>query len=154
MAEIYSLVYKPENDDAPDHYTRIPLEHARLVEGHGIEGDLKGDGNPDRQLNVMSYETLVALGGEGFKTQPGQMGEQIIVRGLNINVLPAGARLQLGDSAVIEIIKLRTGCDRFEAIQGKPRTDAAGRLGVMARVVKGGVVAVGAEVKLLEAVEL
>lgn len=152
MAEIYSLVYRPEKEHPADHYLRVPLESARLVIGRGIEGDQNGKGNPDRQLNVMSYETLLALGGEGFKAQPGELGEQIILRGLDVNALEAGARIQLGGDAVIEIIKPRTGCERFEAIQGKPRTDAANRLGMMARVVTGGVVKVGDTVKALEVV--
>jgi MOSC domain-containing protein YiiM len=152
MAEVYSLVYKPEDQNAADHYTRLPLESAHLVVGHGIKGDLNGKGNPNRQLNVMSYETLLDLREEGFKTNPGEMGEQIILRGLDINTLEAGTRVQLGDSAVIEVIKLRTGCERFEAIQGHPRSHTAGRLGVMARVVVEGVVKVGAPVKVLETV--
>jgi MOSC domain-containing protein YiiM len=143
MAEIYSLVYKPQDENAPDHYTRLPLESATLVAGHGIQGDLNGKGNPERGLNVMSYETMAELGGEGFQAQPGQLGEQSVVRGLDVNALPGGTRLQFGDSAVIEVVKPRTGCDRFEAIQGKPRGDAAERLGVMARVVTGGTVRVG-----------
>ncbi len=152
MAEIYSLVYKPKDENAPDHYTRLPLESATLVVGHGIAGDLNGGGKPERGLNVMSFETLAALSGEGFRTQPGQMGEQIVVRGLDVRALPAGTLVQLGESAIIEVIKLRTGCERFEAIQGKARGDAAGRLGVMARVVTGGLVRVGDAVKALETV--
>ena len=60
MAEIYSLVYKPKDENSPDHYTRIPLESAHLVVGRGIEGDLNGR-NPERQLNIMAYETLTQL---------------------------------------------------------------------------------------------
>ena len=150
MAEIYSLVYKPHDDSAPLRYTRVPIERARLIIGHGIEGDLKGNGNPNRQLNLMSYETLAALGEEGFHTQPGELGEQIVVRGLDVNALPGGARLQLGERAVIEVIKPRTGCERFEAIQDRPRADAAGRLGVLARVITPGDVRVGDAVTRLE----
>lgn len=150
MAEIYSLVYRPENEHPADHYLRVPFETVSLVAGKGIEGDWNGDGNPARQLNIMTYETMVELQQEGFKAQPGQLGEQIAVRGLDVNTLAAGTQLQFGDNAVIEIIKPRTGCDRFEAIQGKPRTDAANRLGMMARVVTGGQVRVGDSVTVLE----
>ena len=152
MAEIYSLVYKPDAHDEADHYTRLPVERVHLIVGRGIEGDLKGAGNPERQLNVMSYETLIDLSNEGFKARPGELGEQIIVRGLNINTLEKGARVQLGDSAVIEVTVPRVGCDRFEAIQGHPRGDVAGRMGVMARVVTDGVVRIGDPVKVMETV--
>ncbi len=150
MASIYSLVYRPEVAHPEGHYLRVPLERARLIVGRGIEGDKNGSGSRDRQLNVMSYETMQQLAGEGFRAQPGELGEQIILRGLDVDALPAGARLQLGGSAVIEIIKPRTGCERFEAIQGKPRTNAANRLGMMARVVAAGEIKLGDTVKVLE----
>lgn len=150
MAEIHSLVYRPKNEHPEAHYLRVPVESANLLVGHGIEGDRNGGGNPARQLNVMTHETMNELQGEGFRAQPGELGEQIVVRGLDIDSLPAGAQLQFGEQAVIEIVKPRTGCDRFEAIQGKPRTNAANRLGMMARVVTGGQIRVGDTVSVLE----
>ncbi len=151
MSEIHSIVYKPSAlpDKPAEQYTRVPLESAQLREGYGIEGDRKG-GHPKRQLNIMSYETLQELEGEGFHVQPGQMGEQIIVKGLNINTLQPGSRVQFGAEAVIEVVENRHGCDRFEALQGKQRTEAAGRLGVIARVVHSGAIHVGDAVKTLE----
>jgi MOSC domain-containing protein YiiM len=152
MAEIYSLVYKPQDENAPDHYTRIPTQQVKLVAGNGIEGDLNGQGSPKRNLNVMSAEMQAQLKTEGFKTAPGELGEQIAIKGLDVDALPWGTRLQLGSSAVIEIVKPRTGCDRFEAIQGKARGDAANRLGMMASVIRGGEVRVGDPITVLETV--
>jgi MOSC domain-containing protein YiiM len=152
MAEVYSLVYRPRNEHPEEHYLRVPAESVHLRVGQGIEGDRNGGKNPERQLNVMTYETMTQLAQEGFKANPGELGEQIVVSGLDVNALPAGAQVQLGASAVIEIVKPRTGCDRFESIQNKPRGDAANRLGMMARVVVGGEVRVGDTVKALEAV--
>ena len=150
MSEVYSIVYKPQhaNHALPDRYARVPLDKARLVEGYGIEGDRKG-GNPQRQLNIMSYETLVGLEGEGYKVAPGEMGEQIILQGIDVNVLQTGDRLQIG-SAVVEILKPRTGCDRFEKIQTLTKEQCAGRMGMMAGVVVSGTISVGDPVKVLE----
>ncbi len=152
MSEIYSLVYSPEHLEPADHYYRVAAQSVELVAGHGIDGDVKGN-QPERGLNIMAYETLQALSAEGFMTQPGQMGEQITLRGLDVDALAAGTRLQLGDSAVIEIIKPRTGCDRFEAIQGHKRQEVAGRVGMMARVIAGGALRVGDAVKVIESVK-
>lgn len=150
MISISSIVYKPKDEepDSENHYTRIPINSANLVAGYGIEDDRKG-GNPKRNLNIMSFETLEALQKEGFSTQPGQMGEQLVVRGLDIGTLAEGDRLQIGEQACIEVINQRTGCERFEHIQGKSRQLAAGRMGVMAKVVTGGKIAVGDTVKLI-----
>jgi MOSC domain-containing protein YiiM len=152
MIKVTSIVYKPESavSDPESHYLRLPLDSARLVAGRGIEGDRKG-GNPKRNLNIMSFEILEALRQEGFNTRPGQMGEQIVIQGLDVDTLAEGDRLQVGDQAWVEVVSHRTGCERFEHIQGKSPKLAAGRMGVMAKVVTGGMVAVGDPVKLIPA---
>ena len=76
------------------------------------------------------------------------MGEQIVVSDVDPAALVAGTRLRLG-AATVEVIEPRTGCARFEMIQGKPRGVAKGRLGVIARVIEGGALAVGDAVELL-----
>src|SRR5262249_51244370 len=90
-----------------------------------------------------SAETLAALREEGFRTGPGEMGEQIVLEGIDVNVLPAKTRLRLGTLAVIEVVLPRTGCDRFERIQGKHKKLARGRMGVIVQVVASGSIAVG-----------
>lgn len=151
MSEIYSIVYQPSPSvhEPPYRYNRVPIEQAKLIVGNGIEGDRKGLGNPNRQLNIMSYETVEALRAEGFKTNPGELGEQIIIKGLDVATLQPGTRLQLGDTAVIEVFKLRTGCDWFQQIQEKPREGVAGRLGILAGVLTEGTIRVGDPVRVL-----
>jgi MOSC domain-containing protein YiiM len=150
MAQVVSIVYRPRDAATPrpqDHFTRVPLARARLIEFQGIEGDAKG-GSGDRQLNLMQAEFIAELHAAGFRTDPGALGEQIVIGGIPSDALAAGTRVKLGD-AVIEVGIPRTGCARFELIQGKPRQSAQGRLGVMARVVTGGEVAVGDPVEVL-----
>jgi MOSC domain-containing protein YiiM len=152
MIEIYSLVYQPAKspNKPPYRYTRGPVESVKLIAGHGIEGDHKAGCNPKRQLNIMSYETLLILREEGFKVNPGEMGEQIVIRGLDVATLSPGSHLQLGDSAVVEIGELREPCEWFQLIQGKSLKLAEGRVGVMARVIQTGIIRVDDPVKVLE----
>lgn len=149
MPHVVSVCYTPAGGAKrpADRYARVAVGEAVLVEGHGIDGDAKG-GRGKRQLNVMTAETVGQLRAEGFRAGPGELGEQIVVAGLDEATLVPGARLFLGESAVIEVTMPRTGCDRFAHIQGKPKEATTGRLGVMARVVAGGVVRVGDAVGL------
>jgi MOSC domain-containing protein YiiM len=147
---VVSIVYRPRDAGRPqDHFARVPLERVRLVEFQGIEGDAKGSAT-NRQLNVMCAEVVEQLRDEGFKADPGELGEQIVIAGVAADSLVPGARLRLGE-AIIEVTLPRTGCARFEMIQGKPKESAKGRLGVMARVVTTGEAAVGDPVELLPA---
>lgn len=150
MAHVTSIVYRPLKSGRPqDRYERVPVERVQLEPFKGIVGDQKG-GSGSRQLNVMRAETMAELGAEGFKAGPGELGEQIVVAGLDPAALTEGARLKLG-AAVIEIGIPRTGCARFEMIQGKARELAKGRLGSLATVITGGAVAVGDAVEVVPA---
>lgn len=149
-ARVVSIVYTPFKtaERRPQgHYARVAAERVTLAEFKGIVGDAKG-GSGKRQLNIMSAETLDRLNEEGFQTDPGEMGEQIVVSGIELESLPVRSRFRLG-AAVVEVTLPRTGCDRFERIQGMPKESVKGRLGVLAKVVTGGEVAVGDPVELL-----
>lgn len=150
MGRLSSIVYKPDGAaKAESAYTRIALEEAQLIAGYGIEGDTKG-GRPERALNIMSAETLQALGGEGFQILPGQMGEQLIVAGVEVDTLSVGTQIQIGATACVELTLPRTGCNKFEAYQEKSPQLAAARMGMMANVVTGGPIRVGDTVTVRE----
>jgi hypothetical protein len=148
--QVVSIVHTPAGIDPrpPDHYARVPLNVATLEAGRGIVTDRKGQ-RPERQLNVMAREALEQLRAEGYRTAPGEMGEQLVLSGLDVNRLDAGTRVRLGEEAVIEVIKPRTGCDRLRRVQGCAPGQVAGRLGVIASVVVGGTIRVGDAVALL-----
>lgn len=147
---VVSIVYTPKGilRRPQDHYTRVPVASVQLIEFRGIDGDMKG-GTGKRQINVMNTEILEQLQAEGFRTEPGQLGEQIVIAGIPPGALTPGVRLRLGGAA-IEVTIPRTGCERFETIQGRPRSSVEGRLGVLARVVSGGEVSVGDTVEIIE----
>jgi MOSC domain-containing protein YiiM len=154
MAAIGSIVYQPEGMQPAQgevEYLRIPAQKVYLVAGHGIEGDQKAGHHPDRQLNLLSRAWLDSNAAKGYKTGPGQFGEQIIIDGLPMETLQPGTQLQLGESAWIEITKTRTGCERLELAQGLS-IKGLGPLGVLAKIIKSGEIAVGDPVTILEKV--
>ncbi len=151
MGELISSVYKPQAaSPTAGGYTRLPLQEALLIVGGGIEGDAKGN-SLTRQVNIMAASTLQELANEGFSATPGEMGEQLILADVEIDNLPAGAQLQIGASARIEVIEPRTGCGKFERYQRKLKEEATGRLGKMCRVVVGGTIRIGDPVHIVTA---
>ncbi len=144
MSKIISIAHTPAGIDPrpPDHYARIPLESATLEAGRGIVADRKGK-NAERQLNIMALETLEQLRARGYRTGPGEMGEQLVLSGIEVDRMEAGTRVQLGPQVLIEVIKPRAGCERLRQIQGCTPAEVAGMLGVMARVLTGGTIHVG-----------
>ncbi|MBL8160624.1 MAG: MOSC domain-containing protein [Anaerolineae bacterium] len=150
MTQIASIAYKPDGQEVPpNEFLRVEIDQANLIADYGIEGDRKG-GHPTRQLNLMSYETLTNLRVQGFYTEPGQMGEQIVIHQLDVDNLSAGTRLQLGASAVIEVVEPRNGCERFSRIQKRSLDLVKGQMGVMAKVISSGPIQVGDPVRVLK----
>jgi MOSC domain-containing protein YiiM len=125
---------------------RVTVERVRLIAGHGIDGDRKAGHHPKRHLNIMSHEIVSRLTVDGVAVQPGQLGEQVIVAGIDLAALPDGTRLRFGESAVVEITMLRTGCSRYGQLKGDYAEDVP--LGVMARVLEGGALRVGDAVRI------
>jgi MOSC domain-containing protein YiiM len=138
----------------------------RLIAGLGVEGDAhagatvkhrsrmaRDAAQPNlRQIHLIHAELFDELAAAGFKVGPGDVGENITTRGLDLLGLPAGARLRLGERAVVEITGLRNPCYQLDTFQnGLMRAvlgrDAAGetvrKCGVMAIVVGSGVVQPG-----------
>ena len=137
-----------------------------LVEGHGVEGDAhygktvqhrsrlrQFSASPNlRQVHLIHGELHDALRQAGFHVAPGDMGENVTTRGLDLLALPEGARLTLGQSVVVEITGLRNPCKQLDGLQrglmaATLSRDSEGNLvrkaGVMAIVLQGGIVCVG-----------
>jgi MOSC domain-containing protein YiiM len=147
-------------------FTKPNEPEIRLLTGLGVEGDAhmgvtvkhrsrvaKDPTQPNlRQVHLMHAELLEELAGKGMPVHPGQMGENITTKGLDILGLPVGTVLHLGDSARIQVTGLRNPCMQFNGIHeglmdAVLDKDAAGNLirksGIMAIVLEGGVVRVG-----------
>lgn len=150
MAHVVSIAITPTGIERrpADRFARVSVDRATLVANRGIAGDLHAKPGK-RQLNVMFAETIAQLRGEGFRTAPGELGEQLVLAGVDQAALEPGAQLRLGESAVIELVMLRTGCERFSHIQGFPPAAAKARIGYMARVVSGGEIATGSAVEIV-----
>jgi MOSC domain-containing protein YiiM len=138
----------------------------RLVAGLGVEDDAhagktvkhrsrvaRDPSQPNlRQVHLIHSELHDELRARGFPVDPGQMGENVTTRGVYLLALPAGARLHLGASAVVEVTGLRNPCMQLDGIHPglmKAVLDRDGegdlvrKAGIMAIVLAGGEVRVG-----------
>ncbi len=138
----------------------------RLVAGQGVEGDAHAGAtvkhrsrvaqNPHqpnlRQVHLIHAELHEELRSAGFAIAPGSLGENITTRGIDLLGLPTGARLHLGEEAIVEVKGLRSPCAQIEHFQAGllaavVARDANGRAamktGVMGIVVAGGSISPG-----------
>lgn len=135
----------------------------RLIAEIGVEGDAhagvtvqhrsrvaQDPSQPNlRQVHLIHSELFDELRASGFTVQPGDMGENITTRGLDLLRLPTGARLHIGESGIIEITGLRNPCKQIDEFQAGLLAACLGRdengnlvrkAGVMGIILKGGLV--------------
>ena len=143
----------------------------RLLAGLGVEGDAhqgttvkhrsrvaRDPSQPNlRQVHLIHAELHDELGAAGFTVVAGQMGENITTRGVDLLGLPAGTRLRLGDTAVVEVTGLRNPCAQLNQIEPGLMAATLGRdergtlirkAGVMSIVLAGGEVRPGDPVRV------
>jgi MOSC domain-containing protein YiiM len=150
---------------AAHSFSKTAVESISLVEGWGVVGDAHAGAtaqhlyvvkkDPTRanltQVHLIQEELFAELSGR-YTVRPGELGENVTTRGVDLLTLPLGTRLHLGADAVVEVTGLRSPCSKINAYQpglmkalvGK---DDEGRVirksGIMGIVVASGVVAPG-----------
>ena len=145
---------------------KVNVDSISLIAGHGVEGDAhhgttvqhrsRVAQNPDqpnlRQVHLIHAELFDELEAKGFSVSPGDMGENITTRGIDLLELPEGTELVLGDAARIRITGLRNPCKQLNGhapglMNAVLDRDADGVLvrkaGIMAVVLEGGEVRPG-----------
>lgn len=155
-------VHAFSKDEAPE---------IELITGQGVRGDAHSGAtvkhrsrvarNPSqpnlRQVHLLQDELLTELQKLGHLVAPGQMGENVTTRGIDLLGLGIGTRLRLGNHALVEITGLRNPCAQIEAFRPGLLAAVLGRTpdgtlirkaGVMAIVLQGGLVTAGDGIEL------
>src|SRR3979411_673318 len=114
------------------------VRSANVIEGLGLEGDKHAAAASKRQVLLADKEALDAVG-----VLPGTIKENVTVEGVNLMQLPAGSRVRLGRSAVVEITAVCEPCFRMDEIRDGVKQELEGRRGMVSRVVRGGTISVG-----------
>jgi MOSC domain-containing protein YiiM len=113
------------------HFSKAPSLGIRLLTGLGVAGDAhmgatvkhrsrvrKDPTAPNlRQVHLMHAELFDELRGQGFEVRPGDLGENVTTSGIDLLALPTGARLHLGEDAIVEVTGLRNPCVQIDNFQ-------------------------------------
>jgi len=117
QAVVTAVSRRPEH-----HVSKVNHDSIRVLAGVGVEDDAHGSrmepAQPNlRQVHLIHSELHDELGRRGFRVGAGEMGENVTTRGIELLALPAGTRLTLGASAVVELTGVRDPCSQLEGIQ-------------------------------------
>ena len=157
--------------NAGHHFSKPNVLSIRLLKGLGVEGDAhagetvkhrsrvrRDPTQPNlRQVHLVHSELFDELRGKGFTVTPGDIGENVTTRGIDLLALPTGARLRLGDTATVKITGLRNPCVQLDNFQkglmaATLDKDADGNLIRKAGIM--GVVLIGGEVRAGDVIDV
>ena len=151
---------------ATHSFSKFTAPELRLVAGQGVDGDahcgvtvkhrsrVKLDPTQPnlRQVHLIHGELFDELAARGFGVQPGQLGENLTTRSIDLLALPRDTELHIGPDVVLRVTGLRNPCpqiENFEAglLKAVVDRDADGHVvrkaGIMSIVLAGGVVKPG-----------
>lgn len=156
---------------ATHSFSKDVVESINLLAGLGVEGDAhcgvlvkhryhvrKDPTKPNLcQVHLLQAELFEELRGKGIEIDPGEMGENITTAGVDVLGLPTGARLAIGETAVVEVTGLRNPCVQMNelraglmqaVIEKTPAGKVVRKAGIMGIVLEGGVVKAGDAVRV------
>jgi len=158
--------------DSGHNFSKPTQPVITLVEGFGVQGDAHAGKtvqhlsdkkkNPEapnlRQVHLMHTELFEELAEQSITVLPGQMGENIVTRGIDVLNLPQGTEFYFPSGAVIQITGLRSPCKKLNTIHPnllkavvEKRADGSvnKKTGIMSIVLKGGDVHEGDAIKVV-----
>lgn len=129
MARVLHLFRAPKR--------RLPMEESLEVQAipdAGFDGCAHARPGSQRQVLLVDRETLDAM-----DLAPGILRENITTDGINVNGLPVGQKLRIGE-ARLEVSAVCGPCDLMEKIRSGLRKELYGRRGMLCRVIEGGII--------------
>src|SRR4051794_15734693 len=146
---------------SPGGVPKLPVPVAR-VGPDGLIGDRHEHdtvhGGPHRAVCLFAAEAIERVRADGHPgVKPGSAGENLTTEGIEIALLPVGARLAIGAEVVLEISGPANPCD---VIKGAFAKGKSGRISILlhptdsrmyARVERGGEIRPGDPIRLLAA---
>jgi MOSC domain-containing protein YiiM len=146
--------------------TKVRVSQIVLLKGLGVDGDAhcgekvkhrsRARYNPSlpnlRQVHLIQHQLYDELAVLGYMLEPGSLGENITMSGINLLSMCAGDQIQFPSGAVVELTGLRNPCKQLEnlapglmeaLLEHNENGDIVRKGGVMGVVIKGGAITHG-----------
>jgi len=127
-----------------------PVREA-VAEKRGLVGDGRGHAKherEDRAVSLLDWEELTYLREKGYNLAPGTIGENMTVKGLEVQKLKPGTRLLFSGGVELLITMERTPCFVLDVVDEQLKGDCVGHCGALAAVAKEGTVVVGETIRV------
>ena len=127
---------------------KVQIEKTSLIKDHGLEGDAHA-GQWHRQVSFLASESIEKAKKKGLDVTFGNFAENIATRGIDWQKVPVGTKVNLGDSALVEITQIGKECHNRCAIYYRIGDCIMPLEGIFGRVLKGGEIHCGDIVRIM-----
>jgi MOSC domain-containing protein YiiM len=124
------------------------ITEANFIKEFGIEGDAHA-GKWHRQVSLLAFEKIDEFRKKGGNVDFGAFGENLVIEGIELDKLPIGQMLTVGD-VLLEVTQIGKKCHDKCAIYYQVGECIMPKNGIFTRVLEGGKVRVGDQCILLE----
>jgi MOSC domain-containing protein YiiM len=119
-------------------------------EDYGLVGDAHADCCTHRQVSLLAMESINKMRELGFEIGPGDFAENLTTQGLKLISLPVGTTVSVGKEVILEITQIGKECHSGCAIYRQIGKCIMPKEGIFAKVVHGGFVKAGDQIKRIE----
>ncbi|MGD2081233.1 MAG: MOSC domain-containing protein, partial [Nitrospirota bacterium] len=113
----------------------------------GIEGDAHASDKWHRQVSLLAAESIRKMRDKGLAVGPGDFAENITTEGIKLVDLPVGTAVTIGEGVEAEVSQIGKLCHSRCAIYEAAGDCVMPREGIFVKILKGGSIRVGDEVK-------
>ena len=132
--------------ETPEPGVHVERDSVQVVEGRGFTGDhaeksfWRGAYVPGREVSACSIEVLLHIGAE-----PAAVGDNLITRGIDLQSLRPGQRLEIGDVLLARSDRPHRPCATFRDRTSEAAFELAahGYRGALFIVLRGGTISTG-----------
>ena len=115
----------------------------------GLLGDAHADCCTHRQVSLLAVESIDKMRALGLDVNPGDFAENLTTEEIDLISLPVGTRVAVGKQIVLEITQIGKECHTGCAIYRQVGKCIMPEEGVFARVIRGGPVWAGDQIKVV-----
>lgn len=126
---------------------KVNIGTAEFIEDHGIKNDAHA-GNWHRQVSLLSKDKIVNFRANGIDIPYGAFGENLVVEDIDFASLPIGTKFQCNE-VVLELTQIGKKCHNECEIFKIVGDCIMPREGVFAKVLHGGVITVGDNLRVI-----
>jgi MOSC domain-containing protein YiiM len=131
------------------HEKKINTGSGILRVNYGVIGDVHADYSTHRQISLLAIESIDKMRKLGLNVHPGDFAENITTEGIDLTSLQLGTQLYLGEKALLQVTQIGKVCHNPCAIGRQAGDCIMPREGIFARVLNGGEVKIGNEIKIV-----